>query len=51
MRELQKTLLFAIIGLPFVALTSHIVSNPLPAVNLDSENSGSLIVAIPTQGY
>jgi len=43
MRELQKTLLFAIIGLPFVALTSHIVSNPLPAVSLDSENSGSLV--------
>ena len=43
MRELQKTLLFAIIGLPFVALTSHIVSNPLPTISLDSEDSGSLV--------
>ena len=43
MHELKKTFLFAIIGLPFVALSSHIVSNPLPTISLDSENSGSLI--------
>ena len=43
MHELKKTVLFAIIGLPFVALTSHIVSNPLPTISLDSENSGSLV--------
>ena len=42
MHELKKTFLFAIIGLPFVALSSHIVSNPLPTISLDSENSGSL---------
>ena len=51
MHELKKAFLFAIIGLPFVALTSHIVSTPFPTVSLDSENSGSLIVTIPTQGY
>ena len=39
MHELKKTFLFAIIGLPFVALTSHIVSNPLPTISLDSEDS------------
>jgi len=43
MHELKKTFLFAIIGLPFVAYSSHIVSNPLPSISLDSENSGSLI--------
>ena len=43
MHELKKTFLFAIIGLPFVALTSHIVSNPLPTVSLDSEDSRSLV--------
>ena len=43
MHELKKTFLFAIIGLPFVALSSHIVSNPLPTISLDSENSGSLV--------
>ena len=43
MQEIKKTVLFAIIGLPFVAYSSHIVSNPLPSISLDSENSGSLI--------
>ena len=43
MHELKKTFLFAIIGLPFVAYSSHIVSNPLPTISLDSENSGSLV--------
>ena len=43
MLELKKTFLFAIIGLPFVAYSSHIVSNPLPSISLDSENSGSLV--------
>ena len=43
MHELKKTFLFAIIGLPFVALTSHIVSNPLPTISLDSEDSRSLV--------
>ena len=43
MLELKKTFLFAIIGLPFVAYSSHIVSNPLPTISLDSENSGSLV--------
>jgi len=43
MLELKKTFLFAIIGLPFVAYSSHIVSNPLPPISLDSENSGSLV--------
>tara|TARA_Y100000401_G_C8212857_1_gene169364 strand:+ start:109 stop:288 length:180 start_codon:yes stop_codon:yes gene_type:complete len=43
MHELKKTFLFAIIGLPFVALSSHIVSNPLPTISLDSEDSGSLV--------
>mgnify|MGYP003304465490 CR=1 FL=1 len=50
MHELKKTFLFAIIGLPFVALSSHIVSNPLPTISLDSENSGSLVtIATHTQ--
>ena len=43
MHELKKTFLFAIIGLPFVALTSHIVSNPLPTISLDSEDSRSFV--------
>ena len=43
MHELKKTFLFAIIGLPFVAYSFHIVSNPLPAISLDSEDSGSLV--------
>ena len=43
MQEIKKAVLFAIIGLPFVAYSSHIVSNPLPPVSLDSENSGSLV--------
>jgi hypothetical protein len=43
MHELKKTFLFAIIGLPFVALSSHIVSNPLPTISLDSEDSRSLV--------
>jgi len=43
MHELKKTVLFAILGLPFVALSSHIVSNPLPTISLDSEDSGSLV--------
>ena len=43
MHELKKAFLFAIIGLPFVALSSHIVSNPLPTISLDSEDSGSLV--------
>ena len=43
MHELKKTVLFAIIGLPLVAYSSHIVSNPLPTISLDSENSGSLV--------
>ena len=48
MHELKKTFLFAIIGLPFVAYSFHIVSNPLPTVGFDSENSRSLIT-IATQ--
>ena len=43
MHELKKTFLFAIIGLPFVALTSHIVSNPLPSISLDSENPRPIV--------
>ena len=43
MHELKKTVLFAILGLPFVALSSHIVSNPLPTISLDSEDSRSLV--------
>ena len=43
MHELKKTFLFAIIGFPFVAYSSHIVSNPLPTISLDSENSGSFV--------
>ena len=43
MHELKKTFLFAIVGLPFVALSSHIVSNPLPTISLDSEDSRSLV--------
>ena len=43
MHELKKTFLFAIIGLPFVAYSFHIVSNPLPTISLDSENSGPLV--------
>ena len=43
MHELKKTFLFAIIGLPFVAYSFHIVSNPLSSISLDSENSGSLV--------
>jgi len=43
MQEIKKAVLFAIIGLPFVAYSSHIVSNPLPPVSLDSENSRSLV--------
>jgi len=43
MHELKKTFLFAIIGLPFVAYSSYIVSNPLPTISLDSEDSGSLV--------
>ena len=43
MHELKKTFLFAIIGLPFVAYSSHIVSNPLPTISLDSEDSRSLV--------
>lgn len=43
MHELKKTFLFAIIGLPFVAYSSHIVSNPLPTISLDSENSRPLV--------
>jgi hypothetical protein len=43
MYELQKTFLFAIIGLPFVAYSFHIVSSPLPSISLDSENSGSIV--------
>ena len=48
MHELKKTFLFAIIGLPFVAYSFHIVSNPLPPVSFDSENSGP-ILTIATQ--
>jgi len=43
MHELKKTFLFAIVGLPFVALSSHIVSNPLPTISLDSEDSRPLV--------
>ena len=43
MQEIKKAVLFAIIGLPFVAYSSHIISNPLPSISLDSENSGSLV--------
>ena len=43
MHELKKTFLFAIIGLPLVAYSSHIVSNPLPTISLDSEDSRSLV--------
>jgi len=43
MQEIKKAVLFAIIGLPFVAYSSHIVSNPLPAISLDSEDSRSLV--------
>ena len=43
MHELKKTFLFAIVGLPFVAYSFHIVSNPLPSISLDSEDSGSLV--------
>ena len=43
MHELKKTFLFAIIGFPFVALSSHIVSKPLPSISLDSEDSRSLV--------
>ena len=43
MHELKKTVLFAIIGLPLVAYSSHIVSNPLPTISLDSEDSRSLV--------
>ena len=43
MHELKKTFLFAIIGFPFVAYSSHIVSNPLPTVSLDSEDPRSLV--------
>ena len=43
MLELKKTFLFAIIGLPFVAYSSHIVSNPLPTISLDTEDSRSLV--------
>ena len=43
MHELKKTFLFAIIGLPFVAYSFHIVSNPLPTISLDSENSRPLV--------
>ena len=43
MHELKKTFLFAIVGLPFVAYSSHIVSNPLPTISLDSEDSRSLV--------
>ena len=43
MHELKKTFLFAIIGLPFVAYSFHIVSNPLPTVSFDSENSGPIV--------
>ena len=43
MHELKKTFLFAIIGLPFVAYSFHIVSNPLPSISLDSENPRSLV--------
>ena len=43
MHELKKTFLFAIIGLPFVAYSSHIVSNPLPTISLDTEDSRSLV--------
>ena len=43
MHELKKTFLFAIVGLPFVALSSRIVSNPLPTISLDSEDSRSLV--------
>ena len=43
MHELKKTFLFAIIGLPFVAYSFHIVSSPLPTISLDSENSRPLV--------
>ena len=43
MQEIKKAVLFAIIGLPFIALSSHIVSNPLSTVSLDSEDSRSLV--------
>ena len=43
MHEIKKTFLFAIIGLPFVAYSSHIVSNPLPTISLDTEDSRSLV--------
>ena len=43
MQEIKKAVLFAIIGLPFIALSSHIVSNPLPSISLDSEDSRSLV--------
>lgn len=43
MQEIKKAVLFAIIGLPFVAYSSHIASNPLPAISLDSEDSRSFV--------
>ena len=43
MHALKKTFLFAIIGLPFVAYSSHIVSTPLPPISLDTEDSRSLV--------
>ena len=52
MLELKKTFLFAIIGLPFVALSSHIVSNPLSTVSLDSEDSRSVVtIATHAEAY
>ena len=43
MQEIKKAVLFTIIGLPFIAISSHIVSNPLPTISLDSEDSRSLV--------
>ena len=43
MQEIKKAVLFAVIGLPFIAISSHIVSNPLPTISLDSEDSRSLV--------
>lgn len=43
MQEIKKAVLFTIIGLPFIAISSHIVSNPLPTISLDSKDSRSLV--------
>tara|TARA_R100001594_G_scaffold833_1_gene3417 strand:+ start:2982 stop:3164 length:183 start_codon:yes stop_codon:yes gene_type:complete len=51
MQEIKKAFLFAIIGLPLVAVSNHLVSNPFPTVSNSVESLRPSYAATTTQAY